>query len=83
MRKIPLKSKYGWNYTLPLKCRVEDVNKFKKEFYLPWKKKYNCRMSFNAFMSCVIFPEVLKARKERLQELYELAKMNKKIKDFV
>ena len=83
MRKIRLKAKYNWNYTLALHCRKEDVDKLKKELWIPWKQKYNASMSFNAWLSCVIFPDIIKRKKEMLEEINELAKINKQRKDFI
>jgi hypothetical protein len=83
MRKIPLKGKYNWNYTLALRCRKEDVDKLKETLWIPWKKKYNATMPFNAFMSCVVFPDILKYRKEHTERIGKLIMTNKQRKDFV
>lgn len=58
-RTIKNTGKYGWNDHLWIACKHSDKVKLKKTHIL-WQKQHQVVISFNAFVSAVIFPTALK-----------------------
>jgi hypothetical protein len=82
MSGIPRKI-YYWNDYIKIYCRKDDKIKLKK-IYALWLKKHKITsLSFNAWMSCVIFPRIYKRYKVYFKEIRKIENENKQRPDFV
>jgi hypothetical protein len=55
---------YNWNDSITVQCRRSDKIKLKKAYKL-WVEETGIKISFHAYISCVLFPNLFKEIKER------------------